>query len=368
MERVRFARGHGAAPARYNAPMAKAQKERVIDGEAMDGDGQADTSLRPRRLDEYINQQKVKDNIAISIEAARQRGEPLDHVLLYGPPGLGKTTLAYIIAAEMQVSIRVTSGPAIERIGDLAAILTSLQPHDVLFIDEIHRLSRVVEEFLYPALEESAIDWVTGKGPGARSIRLAIKPFTLVGATTRYAMMSPPLRDRFGGVYRLDFHDVEALTQVIGRSASILGVPIDDAGTITIARRARGTPRVANRLLRRVRDYAQVKGDGSITGPVAEEALRRLEIDAIGLDSVDYRVLQAIIEKFDGGPVGLETIAASISEDADTIMDVYEPYLLQLGFIQRTPRGRQATRLAYEHLGVEPRGAAPPGGQRGLFE
>jgi len=346
---------------------AKEQRERITVGEPLEGDIAADTSLRPRRLAEYINQDKVKDNISISIEAAQKRGEPLDHVLLYGPPGLGKTTLAYIIAAEMQVSIRVTSGPAIERIGDLAAILTSLQPGDVLFIDEIHRLSRVVEEFLYPALEESAIDWVTGKGPGARSIRLAIKPFTLIGATTRYAMMSPPLRDRFGSVYRLDFHDVDALSLIIRRSASILGTPIDDAGTEAIARRSRGTPRVANRLLRRVRDYAQVRADGSITETVAAAALGRLEIDALGLDNVDYRVLRTIIEKFDGGPVGLETIAASISEDADTIMDVYEPYLMQVGFLQRTPRGRQATRLAYEHLGLPPRPAAPSP-QQSLFD
>jgi Holliday junction DNA helicase RuvB len=341
--------------------------QRVTDGDAMEGDVQADLSLRPKRLADYINQEKVKDNISIGIAAALGRGEPLDHVLLYGPPGLGKTTLAYIIAAEMQVSIRVTSGPAIERIGDLAAILTGLHAGDILFIDEIHRLSRVVEEFLYPALEESAIDWVTGKGPGARSIRLAIKPFTLIGATTRYAMMSPPLRDRFGAVYRLDFHDADALTTIIRRSAAILSVPVDDAGAVAIARRARGTPRVANRLLRRVRDYAQVKADGAISEAVALEALGRLEIDSIGLDSVDYRVLRAIIEKFDGGPVGLETIAASISEDADTIMDVYEPYLLQLGFIQRTPRGRQATRLAYEHLGL-PMSASAPAPQRALFE
>ncbi|MBI5284264.1 MAG: Holliday junction branch migration DNA helicase RuvB [Chloroflexi bacterium] len=349
--------------------MAKPQpeSERIITGAPQDGDLQVDTSLRPRRLGEYINQEKVKDNIIISIEAARQRGEPLDHVLLYGPPGLGKTTLAYIIAAEMQVSIRVTSGPAIERIGDLAAILTGLQTGDILFIDEIHRLSRIVEEFLYPALEDGAIDWVTGKGPGARSIRLAIKPFTLIGATTRYAMMSPPLRDRFGHVYRLDFHDVDALSQIIRRSASILGVEIDEAGTVAIAQRARGTPRVANRLLRRVRDYAQVKADGAIREDVAAEALARLEIDHIGLDSVDYRVLRAIIDKFDGGPVGLDTIAASISEDADTIMDVYEPYLMQLGFLQRTPRGRQATRLAYEHLGLQPKAAAPSP-QKTLFE
>jgi Holliday junction DNA helicase RuvB len=347
-------------------PVAE-KPQRLTDGDAMDGDVQADLSLRPKRLADYINQDKVKDNISIGIAAARGRGEPLDHVLLYGPPGLGKTTLAYIIAAEMQVSIRVTSGPAIERIGDLAAILTSLQPGDVLFIDEIHRLSRVVEEFLYPALEESAIDWVTGKGPGARSIRLAIKPFTLIGATTRYAMMSPPLRDRFGAVYRLDFHDVEALRTIVHRSAAILDVPIEDAGATAIAQRARGTPRVANRLLRRVRDYAQVKADGTISEAIALEALGRLEIDHLGLDNIDERVLRAIIEKFDGGPVGLETIAASISEDADTIMDVYEPFLMQLGFLQRTPRGRQATRLAYEHLGLQPKpGAASP--QKALFE
>jgi len=343
------------------------ESERIIAGAPQEGDLLVDTSLRPSRLADYVNQEKVKDNISISIEAARQRGEPLDHVLLYGPPGLGKTTLAYIIAAEMGVSIRVTSGPAIERIGDLAAILTSLQTGDMLFVDEIHRLSRVVEEFLYPALEDGAIDWITGKGPGARSIRLAIKPFTLVGATTRYAMMSPPLRDRFGAVYRLDFHNVDALSQIIRRSASILGVVIDEPGTTAIAQRARGTPRVANRLLRRVRDYAQVKADGAITEAVAAEALARLEIDHIGLDSVDYRVLRAIIEKFEGGPVGLETIAASISEEADTIMDVYEPYLMQMGFLQRTPRGRLATRLAYEHLGIEPR-AGVPAPQRTLFD
>jgi Holliday junction DNA helicase RuvB len=352
-------------PAREK-PVSEKPK-RLTDGDAMDGDVQADLSLRPKRLADYINQDKVKDNISIGIAAARGRGEPLDHVLLYGPPGLGKTTLAYIIAAEMQVSIRVTSGPAIERIGDLAAILTSLQPGDVLFIDEIHRLSRVVEEFLYPALEESAIDWVTGKGPGARSIRLAIKPFTLIGATTRYAMMSPPLRDRFGAVYRLDFHDVDALRTIVRRSAAILAVPIDEGGATAIAQRARGTPRVANRLLRRVRDYAQVKGDGTISEAIALEALARLEIDHLGLDNVDERVLRAIIEKFDGGPVGLETIAASISEEADTIMDVYEPFLMQLGFLQRTPRGRQATRLAYEHLGLPPK-AATASPQKALFE
>jgi Holliday junction DNA helicase RuvB len=329
--------------------------ERIVAGAVRDEDVALETSLRPRRLDEYVNQDRVKDNLRIAIEAARSRGEPLDHVLLYGPPGLGKTTLAYIIAAEMGVSVRITSGPAIERPGDLAAILTSLQPDDVLFIDEIHRLSRAVEEILYPAMEDYALDLVLGKGPGARNVRLALPRFTLIGATTRYAMVSPPLRDRFGAVYRLDFHSEEALSQIIRRSARILGIAIDDAGAAEIARRSRGTPRVANRLLKRVRDFAQVMADGAISEDVARRALARLEIDRLGLDEVDHKVLRAIIEKFDGGPVGLETIAASISEEPDTIMDVYEPYLMQVGFLQRTPRGRMVTRLAYEHLGIEPR-------------
>jgi Holliday junction DNA helicase RuvB len=306
-----------------------------------------------------VGQEKIKDNLRIAIAAAQQRGEPLDHVLLYGPPGLGKTTLAYIIAAEMGVSIRITSGPAIERPGDLAAILTNLQPDDTLFIDEIHRLARTVEEILYPAMEDYGLDLVLGKGPGARSVRLSLSRFTLIGATTRYAMMSPPLRDRFGAVYRLDFYNREAVAAIIRRSARILEMEIEEGGTQEIARRARGTPRVANRLLRRVRDYAQVMADGVITEPVAQEALARLEIDDLGLDEVDHKVLRSIIEKFDGGPVGLDTIAASISEESDTIMDVYEPYLMQVGFIQRTPRGRVATRLAYEHLGLPPKGPAP---------
>ncbi len=333
--------------------------DRIVAGAAREEDVALETSLRPRRLDEYINQDRVKDNLRIAIEAARSRGEPLDHVLLYGPPGLGKTTLAYIIAAEMGVSVRITSGPAIERPGDLASILTDLQQDDVLFIDEIHRLSRAVEEILYPAMEDYALDLVLGKGPGARSVRLALKRFTLIGATTRYAMVSPPLRDRFGAVYRLDFHSEEALCQIVRRSARILGIAIDDAGAAEIARRSRGTPRVANRLLKRVRDFAQVMADGTITEQVAREALARLDIDHLGLDEVDHKVLRAIIEKFDGGPVGLETIAASISEEPDTIMDVYEPYLMQVGFLQRTPRGRMVTRLAYEHLGIEPRRASP---------
>jgi len=341
--------------------------ERILSGKPREEDIALDTSLRPRRLTEYVGQEKIKDNLRIAIAAAQQRGEPLDHVLLYGPPGLGKTTLAYIIAAEMGVSIRITSGPAIERPGDLAAILTNLQPDDTLFIDEIHRLARTVEEILYPAMEDYGLDLVLGKGPGARSVRLSLSRFTLIGATTRYAMMSPPLRDRFGAVYRLDFYNREAVAAIIRRSARILEMEIEEGGTQEIARRARGTPRVANRLLRRVRDYAQVMADGIITEPVAQEALARLEIDDLGLDEVDHKVLRSIIEKFDGGPVGLDTIAASISEESDTIMDVYEPYLMQVGFIQRTPRGRVATRLAYEHLGLPPKGPAPSA-QSGLWE
>ena len=326
-----------------------------------------ESSLRPRRLDDYIGQDRIKDNLRIAIAAAQKRGEPLDHVLLYGPPGLGKTTLACILANEMGVQARITAGPAIERPGDLAAILTNLEPYDVLFIDEVHRLSRAVEEILYPAMEDFALDLVLGKGPGARSVRLNLPRFTLIGATTRYAMMSPPLRDRFGAVYRLDYYDQEALGQIVRRSAGVLGVAIDEAGIDEIARRSRGTPRVANRLLRRVRDYAEVMAGGSITGESAREALGRLDIDNLGLDDVDHKILRSIIEKFRGGPVGLDTIAASISEEADTIMDVYEPYLLQLGFLDRTPRGREATPRAYEHLGLSPRPRAPEA-QRPLFE
>ncbi len=341
--------------------------DRILSGKPREEDLALDTSLRPHRLDDYIGQDKVKDNLRIAMAAAQMRGEPLDHVLLYGPPGLGKTTLSYIIAAEMGVSVRVTSGPAIERPGDLAAILTNLQRDDVLFIDEIHRLARAIEEILYPAMEDFALDLVLGKGPGARSVRLSLPRFTLVGSTTRYAMLSPPLRDRFGAVYRLDFYDTEAIGAIIRRSAHILGVEVDEGGLKQMAQRARGTPRVANRLLKRVRDYAQVMADGRISEEVAVEALARLEIDELGLDDIDHKVLQTIIHKFDGGPVGLDTIAASISEEADTIMDVYEPYLMQVGFLQRTPRGRVATRRAYEHLGLPPKGP-PPSAQTALWD
>ncbi len=308
--------------------------------------------MRPRHLDEFTGQNKTKDNLKIAIAAAKGREESLDHVLFYGPPGLGKTCLARIIAVEVGANIRTTSGPAIERTGDLAAILTNLKSHDILFIDEIHRLNRTVEEILYPALEDFALDIIIGKGPGAKSLRLNLPSFTLIGATTRYALLSPPLRDRFGSVYRLDFYDTESLETIIKRSAAILQVQAVDEGLREIARRARGTPRVANRLLKRVRDYAQVMADGIITEEVARAALSKLEIDSIGLDEVDHKVLHTIIEKFNGGPVGLDTIAASISEESDTVTDVYEPYLLQLGFLERTPRGRLATRLAYEHLGL----------------
>ena len=332
--------------------MPQDTKDRMVSPKVRQEDVAPEVSLRPQRISEYIGQEKIKENLTILIEAAKGRGEALDHVLLYGPPGLGKTTLAHCIANEMGVNIKVTSGPAIERAGDLAAILTNLRKGEVLFIDEVHRLSRVVEEILYPAMEDFALDIVIGKGPGARSIRLKLPRFTIIGATTRLALMTSPLRARFGAVYRLGFYSQPAMKEIVARSARLLKVPTDEAGTCEIALRARGTPRVANRLLRRVRDYAQVRADGAITKDIAQQALALLEVDILGLDEIDRKVLRAIIEKFDGGPVGLETIAAAISEEPDTIMDVYEPYLLQLGFLDRTPRGRVVTRRAYEHLNL----------------
>ena len=314
-------------------------------------DDRVDTALRPQKLADLIGQDQVKENLAILITAARQRNESLDHVLFYGPPGLGKTTLANVLANEMGVNIKTTSGPAIERAGDLAAILTNLRAGDILFIDEIHRLGRAVEEVLYPAMEDYALDIVIGKGPSARSIRLKLPRFSVVGATTRLALVTAPLRARFGAVYRMDYYDEEAMRKIVKRATVLLKVTADESGINEVARRARGTPRIALRLLRRVRDFAQVRSNGVITSPIAASALDLLQVDPLGLDDVDRRVLRAIIEKFSGGPVGLNTIAASISEEADTIMDVVEPYLLQLGFLDRTPQGRIATRTAYAHLG-----------------
>ena len=325
--------------------------KRIVDMARTDYEAD-EQSLRPRRFDEYIGQHKTKQNLAVFIEAAKMRKEALDHVLLYGPPGLGKTTLSGIIATELGVGFRITSGPAIERARDLAAILTNLSELDVLFIDEIHRLNRSVEEVLYPAMEDYALDIVIGEGPAARSIRIDLPKFTLVGATTRAGLLSAPLHDRFGVVARLDMYTPGELEAIVRRSAGILSVSIDGQGAREIARRARGTPRIANRLLRRLRDFAQVKGDGRVTAEIAAMGLDALEVDGIGLDSVDRNMMLAVISKFDGGPVGLETLAASIGEDPGTIEDVYEPYLLQLGFVNKTPRGRVATRLAYEHFGV----------------
>jgi len=325
---------------------------RAISPEAEPEETVLDRSLRPQRLDDLIGQERVRENLRILIEASLGRNEALEHVLLYGPPGLGKTTIAHILAREMGTNIRITAGPSIERAGDLAAILSNLHENEVLFIDECHRLGKAVEEILYPAMEEFALDLIIGQGPGARSVRLNLPHFTVVGATTRLALLSAPLRTRFGAIHRLDFYDQASLEEIVARAARALQVPLKPEGREEIARRGRGTPRVALRVLRRVRDYAQVRGDGVITLEIANEALSLLEIDGRGLDDLDRRVLHAIIGKFGGGPVGLDTIAASIGEAADTIMDVVEPYLLQLGFIERTPRGRTATRLAYEHLGM----------------
>lgn len=315
-------------------------------------DGENENSLRPKTLDEYIGQEKAKENLSILLEAAKLRGDTLDHVLLYGPPGLGKTTLSAILAAEMGVNLRITSGPAIEKKGDLVALLTNLQEGDVLFIDEIHRISRTIEEILYPAMEDFAVDFIVGKGPAARSIHLSLAPFTLIGATTRAGQLSKPLRDRFGVQMRLELYTPEELAMIVRRSASILDVPIDDDGAIEIASRSRGTPRIANRLLKRVRDFAQVRGDGRITLEMAQSALRMLEIDELGLDNTDRRMLETIIRFYNGGPVGLEALAATIGEEAVTLEDVCEPYLLQIGLLARTLRGRTVTRMGYEHLGI----------------
>ncbi|ANU11291.1 Holliday junction DNA helicase RuvB [Planococcus antarcticus DSM 14505] len=328
-------------------------EERIIDGEVSEFDDRFEQSLRPQLLSQYIGQQKVKHNLQIFIQAAKMRQESLDHVLLYGPPGLGKTTLAAVIANEMEVNVKMTSGPAIERPGDLAAIVSSLEPGDVLFIDEIHRLNRSIEEVLYPAMEDFCLDIVVGKGPTARSVRLDLPPFTLIGATTRAGALSAPLRDRFGVLSRLDYYDTEALTEIVVRSSKLFEADIDPNAAVEIARRSRGTPRIANRLLKRVRDYAQVRGTGSITMDMAEQALEMLQVDPLGLDHIDHKLLMGMIERFRGGPVGLDTIAASIGEESTTIEDVYEPYLLQIGFIQRTPRGRTVTQLAYEHFKME---------------
>ncbi len=327
------------------------ENERLISAGMTESDID-EISLRPHNFSEYVGQEKIRKNLDVFVKAALQREEPLDHVLLYGPPGLGKTTLAGVIASEMGVNFRITSGPAIEKAGDLAGLLTNLNENDVLFIDEIHRMNRSVEEVLYPAMEDFSFDIIMGKGPAARSLRIDLPKFTLIGATTRAGLLSAPLRDRFGVICRLEMYNIEELASIVKRSSGILDTEIEDAAAREIAMRSRGTPRIANRLLKRVRDFAQIKGDGIITGPIAVESLNALDVDRVGLDNIDRMLLEAIINKFGGGPVGLETLAASTGEEFSTIEDVYEPYLLQLGFISKTPRGRIATKLAYDHLGI----------------